>query len=172
MSPSSNACRTDTLLNACSRITDLWELPDSLLTKSISAEIEHNFYTRCPPERRPTAFRDQPAAHSNPTSAAHVPTSSNGIFKTSLNEEMPGEKESQAGEERFPEDTNFEHGEPMSPPSSSKSEKAECKSKKIKQPKQDSSLLMALHATFLWQVWIAGLLKLASGTDNVFSFSH
>ena len=32
---------------------DLWELPQPQLTASITDETEKNFYSRCPPEKRP-----------------------------------------------------------------------------------------------------------------------
>lgn len=39
---------------------DFWELPDNLLTSTISDNIEKNFYMRCPPEKRPRHMRDNP----------------------------------------------------------------------------------------------------------------
>ena len=32
---------------------DLWELPQPQLTSSIADKTEENFYSRCPPEKRP-----------------------------------------------------------------------------------------------------------------------
>ncbi|KAJ7457054.1 multidrug resistance-associated ABC transporter [Mycena latifolia] len=36
---------------------DLWELPESRLTATTTDALEANFYPRCPPEQRPSAFR-------------------------------------------------------------------------------------------------------------------
>lgn len=39
---------------------DLWNLPPDRLTTALTDQVEVAFYTRCPPEQRPLAFRDQP----------------------------------------------------------------------------------------------------------------
>ncbi|KAF9042985.1 multidrug resistance-associated ABC transporter [Panaeolus papilionaceus] len=36
---------------------DFWELPEAKLTDSITRNVEQNFYTRCPPEKRPRYMR-------------------------------------------------------------------------------------------------------------------
>jgi ATP-binding cassette, subfamily C (CFTR/MRP), member 1 len=42
------------LSNSLIRISaDLWELPQPQLTSSITDKTEENFYSRCPPEKRP-----------------------------------------------------------------------------------------------------------------------
>ncbi|KAJ6578750.1 multidrug resistance-associated ABC transporter [Mycena vulgaris] len=38
---------------------DLWELPSSRLTAATTDALEANFYPRCPPEQRPSAFRSK-----------------------------------------------------------------------------------------------------------------
>ncbi|KAM0755919.1 ATP-dependent bile acid permease [Meredithblackwellia eburnea MCA 4105] len=38
---------------------DLWALPESRLADTIGTELEYNFYSRVPPERRPRHLRDQ-----------------------------------------------------------------------------------------------------------------
>lgn len=140
-------------------VSDLWQLPTPLLTKSVSAELEHNFYARCPPEKRSSAFRDHSTEHSNP--ATRVPTPNEGEFESSQAEEMTEKKNSETEGKRSTDESDLEHGKQKPPSASSKS----------KQPKQDSSLLMALHTTFFWQWWISGLLKLASGMKIIF-FAH
>ena len=40
----------EVLMTTC---TDLWELPEPQLTSAIADETEKNFYSRCPPEKRP-----------------------------------------------------------------------------------------------------------------------
>lgn len=38
-------------------LSDFWELPNSTLTSTITDNIEHDFYNRCPPEKRPRHMR-------------------------------------------------------------------------------------------------------------------
>jgi len=45
---------------------DLWELPQPQLTSSITDEIEQNFYSRCPPEKRPR-FMNKEMQNVSPT---------------------------------------------------------------------------------------------------------
>ncbi|KAJ7607370.1 multidrug resistance-associated ABC transporter [Roridomyces roridus] len=40
---------------------DLWELPPHRLTAQAAETLESNFYLRCPPDQRPSAFRDADA---------------------------------------------------------------------------------------------------------------
>jgi len=43
--------------------TDFWELPTPRHTNTMAENVEQNFYSRCPPERRSLQFRDStPAA--------------------------------------------------------------------------------------------------------------
>ncbi|KAG5647496.1 hypothetical protein DXG03_009433 [Asterophora parasitica] len=37
---------------------DLWQLPDDRLTAKITDDVERKYYARCPPEKRPKAFRE------------------------------------------------------------------------------------------------------------------
>lgn len=37
---------------------DLWALPNSRLTSTITDDLESNFYSRCPPESRPRHLRE------------------------------------------------------------------------------------------------------------------
>lgn len=117
-----------------------------MLTESLSAEIEQNFYSRCPPEKRPKTAHDTFHDASTSVSRADSP-------QVGKNEKVEEETSSTS----VPD-----------------AEKAEIKSRKgakagrksSKEPKQDSSLLMALHNTFFWPWWMSGLLKLASGTSR------
>lgn len=53
------------------------------------------------------------------------------------------------------------------------SPKAQSKSKsKSKKPQYDASLAKALHKTFFWRFWIAGTLKLLSGTQIFSSYTN
>ena len=38
---------------------DLWELPQSHLTSSITDKTEKNFYSRCPPDKRPQFMNEE-----------------------------------------------------------------------------------------------------------------
>jgi hypothetical protein len=40
-------------------LTDLWELDDSRRSDVIAPRLERNFYSRCPPEKRPRFIREQ-----------------------------------------------------------------------------------------------------------------
>jgi ATP-binding cassette subfamily C (CFTR/MRP) protein 1 len=50
--PNPNTCQSSTLL-IMTILADLWELPQPQLTSSITDKTELNFYSRCPPEKRP-----------------------------------------------------------------------------------------------------------------------
>lgn len=43
--------------------TDLWELPQSRLTSAITDKTERNFYSRCPPEKRPRFMINETQMH-------------------------------------------------------------------------------------------------------------
>ena len=45
---------------------DLWELPQSQLTSAITEKTEKNFYSRCPPEKRPR-FMNKETQNVSPT---------------------------------------------------------------------------------------------------------
>ena len=49
---------------------DLWELPQTRHTDTITAEVERNFYSRCPPNKRPAHMHclrsDTPLSNSQP----------------------------------------------------------------------------------------------------------
>ncbi|KAJ7172563.1 multidrug resistance-associated ABC transporter [Mycena filopes] len=48
---------------------DLWELPESRLTGPTTDRLEANFYPRCTPEQRPSAFRARPDESSTETAS-------------------------------------------------------------------------------------------------------
>ena len=41
-------------------IKDLWDLPSDRLTTVLTDRVESAFFARCPPEQRPSAFRETP----------------------------------------------------------------------------------------------------------------
>jgi len=42
-------------------LTDLWELDESRRSDAIASRLERNFYSRCPPEKRPRYLKEQEA---------------------------------------------------------------------------------------------------------------
>ena len=121
---------------------DLWELPHSRHTDTITVDIERNFYSRCPPNKRPAYLHrlpsDAPLSHSEPELGK---TESMGAVG-----EGKGDKTSAVSEEKGDQTGNVE-------PS-----KTEENSKKY-----DESLFKALHRTFFKRIWISAVLLVASG---------
>ena len=60
---------------------DLWELPQPQLTSAITDKTEKNFYSRCPPEKRPR-FMNKETQNVSPT-----------ISQTSLSKDTTGDTE-------------------------------------------------------------------------------
>ncbi|EKM53211.1 uncharacterized protein PHACADRAFT_259405 [Phanerochaete carnosa HHB-10118-sp] len=126
---------------------DLWELPTERQTNNLSDELERNFYTRCPPEKRPVEFRDANANPSSSTARSSTTVEQDDVPKSS-------EKNAEDAEKFQPE---LESG--VTPAGKGTSQK-----KSESKPTYDASLFRALHTTFFWRWWIAGALKLASDT--------
>lgn len=126
----------------------MWELPTQLQTTSLSNEIERNFYSRCPPESRPVAFRsitsESASATSRPSTAI---------------EDDEDEKLDKAGGDPEKSGPTLTASDSEAAAQKSKSHKHKSKTG----PKYDASLVRALHKTFFWRFWFAGVLKLASG---------
>ncbi|KAI0371903.1 multidrug resistance-associated ABC transporter [Pilatotrama ljubarskyi] len=124
---------------------DFWEMPNFRLTGSITEQLEQAFYRRCPPEERPSFVWEKDAGLS-----ADGHDGNNVSRQTSNSTKLaPVEKL----------DTE-------NPTPAASLPKASAQSKGKKQPKQDSSLLYALHTVFWKQFWTAGVLKLFSDTLN------
>ncbi|KAJ7461221.1 multidrug resistance-associated ABC transporter [Mycena latifolia] len=102
---------------------DLWKLPDSQLTEATTNALEANFYSRCPPQQRPSTFRAKSSA--SVTGAA-------GSIR---------EKDSEGGAS---------------------------KSKRFwdRKPKKqyDSLLFLAIHRTFMFDIWTGAILTLVAET--------
>ena len=47
---------TTSLKTRTDQYLDFWRLPDNLLTSNLASNFEANFYSRCPPEKRPKSF--------------------------------------------------------------------------------------------------------------------
>ncbi|OCH88007.1 multidrug resistance-associated ABC transporter [Obba rivulosa] len=140
---------------------DLWDLPDVRLTHNLSDRVEQNFYERCAPEKRPVFMRAASDANSaqddgvqKTNSAPRPSTGSDGNSQTRANT-VEDEKQ----DPDLEKDAGAASGKPGKLPSS---RKAEGKGK----PKYDQSLLKALHNTFFFRWWAAGVLKLCGDTLN------
>ncbi|KAG6813846.1 hypothetical protein H0H92_006790 [Tricholoma furcatifolium] len=107
-------------------VNDLWELPDERLAAKITDELEKNYYLRCPPADRPSAFRST----------------------------VPGTVSKS--------NTDIDEKDGLD----SKGTPATIEAATNRQPKYDSSLFKALHATFMKRIWISGVLYLFASTLN------
>ena len=105
---------------------DLWELPTPRLTATLTSQIEHNFYSQCPPEQRPHHFSPPPT----------------DVDKNDEDKKSGERKSWGIGLDRQGNDKVFKKGE-----------------------QYDSSLVKALHRTFMFRWWSAGILKLVA--DNL-----
>ncbi|KAJ7054729.1 multidrug resistance-associated ABC transporter [Mycena amicta] len=119
---------------------DLWELPADRLTGATADVVEANFYGRCPPEQRPSAFRDH----------TQEPQSSGESDSDSTVEDK--EKQTPTSKEKEKDEAP---ATPMKP-----RRFWQRKPKKL----YDSSLFLALHRTFFTRIWVGGILKLFADT--------
>ncbi|KDQ52618.1 hypothetical protein JAAARDRAFT_40221 [Jaapia argillacea MUCL 33604] len=127
---------------------DLWELPPDRLTANIAEVVQRNFYARCPPEKRPHAFREPESQTSSP------PLSSS--------DEDP---EKQVGGEDPEKQLGDDSTLPSPQANESGSNKRDSSRKSNKgEPKYDSSLVKALHTTFFWRWWAGGIMNLIADT--------
>lgn len=122
------------------RVSDLWDLPHAQLTATLTENIEHNFYSRCPPDQRPQTYRAPPNQLVEHEDGSDAPTT--------VSEENRGGDKKSYGKKGRP---LFEQ--------KSKIFKSDIDGNKI----YDSSLVKALHRTFFSPWWTAGLLKLIAG---------
>ncbi|KAI1798260.1 multidrug resistance-associated ABC transporter [Ganoderma leucocontextum] len=127
---------------------DFWSLPDSRLTHPLTERVEKAFYSRCPPESRPSFLPEDGGKFST--------------ARTTESEEQLSRSSSKATKGRQTEETK-EDAETTAGVSSDKPGKEKGKGNK---PKYDSSLLKALHNVFWTQFWFAGFLKFVSDTLN------
>ncbi|KAJ7123757.1 multidrug resistance-associated ABC transporter [Mycena epipterygia] len=115
---------------------DLWELPDARLTAATTEIVEASFYPRCPPEKRPNAFRGK-------STGSVAETASEQTFKDKKDDSSK-EKDDSSKEKSAEKPRRFWQ----------------------RKPKQefDSSLFLAIHHTFFRRIWIGGILKLFADT--------
>lgn len=123
--------------------TDLWQLPENLLTSSLSTSLERNFFARVAPEKRPKVYRESLGTDTESADATAASPSVASSRGDPEKQDRPDTKaEPVTGKDKLPKP----------------------KGKKNAEPKYDGSLVKALHNTFFWRWWIAGALKLASDT--------
>ena len=130
--------------------SDLWELPQSRLTMTVTDDVESHFYLRCPPEKRPRYMGD-----SSQADAEMEQYSDKMKLEQSFSEEMLTASSTHPSVRRESEPSKSEEG--LTPGMWFGREK------KGGQPKYDESLFKAIHNTFFTRIWMAGVLKLASG---------
>ena len=116
------------------------------MTYPLTQRVEKAFYSRCPPESRPTfLFEDSEKLSS--TRTHEPPDDVSRVSSKQPEEKIEKDVEATAGGG----DTEKTQTEPQT------------KTGKKNKPEYDSSLLKALHSVFWSQFWLSGLLKLISG---------
>ncbi|KAK7454037.1 hypothetical protein VKT23_011548 [Stygiomarasmius scandens] len=118
---------------------DLWELPPDRLTAQLSDRLEHNFFSRCPPEQRPWHLREKLRRVNEPI---------DDTPSASVDEKVDSPKEIEKSNKEKPERTCFGR------------KRAEKKPK----AKYDSSLVKALFVTFKTRWLLSGALKFCADT--------
>ncbi|KAF5370935.1 hypothetical protein D9615_009781 [Tricholomella constricta] len=116
---------------------DLWELPPAQLTSTTTDAVEAHFFARCEPEKRPRFMQEKLRGSDDLVLSAT--STKEGTSNT--------EKPMKASESRTP--------------------RFSCSWKRTKggkKSKHDSSLFLALHRTFIFRIWVAGILKLCADT--------
>jgi ATP-binding cassette subfamily C (CFTR/MRP) protein 1 len=112
----------------------------------VTAEVEKNFYVRCPPEKRPKSNSYQGSTTTSlPEQKAGAETTKDKEKQNGVWEPTPGIRDSKRS--WFPQ-------WPRKIGTGSDGQK------------YDSSLVKALHKTFFVRWWIAGLLKLIAGASS------
>lgn len=129
---------------------DFWSLPDSRLTHSLTERVEKAFYSRCPPDSRPSLVSEGAGKVST---AGTTDSAEKEASRSSSKEHKPR----QTAETKEDAETTFRvsSDEPQTGLGNDKGEGNE--------RQYDSSLLKALHTVFWVQFWIAGFLKFVSG---------
>ena len=113
---------------------DLWELPQPRHTNTITADVERNFYSRCPSDKRPAFMHYLPPV---------TPLSDSELDKTEFVNPVNEKQGEKPG--------NVEVGNPEQP------------TNKSEDGKYDQSLFKALHNTFFKRIWFSAFLLVISG---------
>ena len=136
------------------RSPDLWQLPADRLTTSLTDQLERKFYERCPPEKRPGAWRDDQQARQSPVFSPHeaVDIRRSSLDKQSRDEKLDADVEGATTSEAAPNDVNNLPGKQ--------------KAYKDRQPAYDESLIKALNQCYFWLWWTAGILTLFASASQ------
>ncbi|KAI0929440.1 hypothetical protein AcV7_005292 [Taiwanofungus camphoratus] len=143
---------------------DLWQLPTERLTGALSDVVERNFYERCPPEQRPPHLRSSIGSDTG----RHSSRSSTSSRTAENDKDVVDEKDAAGADEKITPEPELVQ-ETFSNPSTNKGKgkgKARLASEPAKDKKYDASLLKAIHKTFFFRWWAAGILTLAANTLN------
>lgn len=139
--------------------SDLWQLPPDWLTDPLTDELEREFYRRCPPDKRPGAWRTSPPdLQARPSSVISFSSA------TAENEKRALERKNEPGDKHAIKAKGGIDVEEAALPDSDIKRPSERKTSKESQPKQDESLIKALNQVYFWLWWTAGLLTLLGST--------
>ncbi|KAI0795014.1 multidrug resistance-associated ABC transporter [Abortiporus biennis] len=130
---------------------DLWQLPTKRLTTNLTDRVEKNFYARCAPEKRPLFMRERENLVDPQTEASSATEIVEETSKPYLSTDP--EKAS----------TSIDGSPRLGIPATDKKGRKQ-QHKPPGQPQYDASLLKALHTTFFYRWWGAGIFKLCSDT--------
>ncbi|CAA7270432.1 unnamed protein product [Cyclocybe aegerita] len=155
---------------------DFWNLPHSRLTASVTDDVEHNFYKRCAPEKRPRYMQDDQST----LSTVKKPECSLAAEKEGVYDDEKGGEG--GGEMAPPADTHTgvstptvvpAEGDlrPLNVPSDAQARSTRMwpfarffTRRRDREQKYDESLFKAIHRTFIVPIWVAGTLKLFGDT--------
>lgn len=162
------------------RVTDLWALPERYLSHSMADIFEKQFYSRCPEHVQPALFSGKPPASSSQKSDDLRESSANkSIIEGKAVGGSSDDRQRQSA--LLAPTTDASTQTPSMPysqsrwcwnsrkrmPQGNKTTKTE---DAARQPNYAGTFFGALHATFLWRWWFAGLLKLIAGECFLFGF--
>ncbi|KAG8867962.1 hypothetical protein FRC20_004408, partial [Serendipita sp. 405] len=121
-------------------IDDLWELNERRKSSVLGPRLERNFYSRCPPEKRPRVFREQ---------YEEGFTEQITVDEKQLGKEKPAREDSIVDSAADPE-----KGNPTTEKPDEESEEAKKRKKQF-----DESLIYALEKTFRRRFWMGGIVQ-------------
>ena len=157
---------------------DLWELPQSHLTSSITDKTEKNFYSRCPPDKRPRFMNEE---MQNTISRTSLDSPSKDTAGDAENEKQEYEQDMEKVCWRrrvtsWTSNSDEPIWSPVSEQAHMESEQSQApelpkdNSNKdngnFRKPKYDQSLFKALFKTFFFHIWTAGIFKLMAGKSQ------
>ncbi|KAJ3506143.1 hypothetical protein NLJ89_g7032 [Agrocybe chaxingu] len=155
---------------------DFWDLPHSRLTASVTDDVEHNFYKRCAPEKRPRYMHDdQPSPSTVEKLGCPLPAEKEDVYDDEKGDEGAGEMASHAETRTGVSTPTVVPVEgkltPLNIPSDEQAKSTRMwpfdrifTRRQDRKQKYDESLFKAIHRTFIVPIWVAGTLKLFGDT--------